>query len=381
MKLFILLCFLIIFISIIQETSINIKETLINDKSIHNNIYILYTGGTIGMVNSPNGLIPKKGFLEEQLNNLIKNNENNQKYAKFTIEEYMPLLDSSNLYPKDWVKIVKNIANVYDKYDAFIIIHGTDTMSYTASALSFMLENLNKTVIITGSMLPLIKLRNDGHNNLINSLYIASNYTIPEVIIVFDDKIIRGCRSTKITSNLSNAFSSPNYPELGIIGVDISINDKLIFKQTGVFKPVYFNTDIKVITIKLFPGIDAQYLQNILVDESIKGVVLETFGIGDAPTDQNFLKIIKMYSQKGVIFLNITQCYMGYVDQNDYDTGVELYRAGVYSGKDMRPEAGIAKLYYLLTHYPLERIKNLIGENLRGELNYTRELYNETGKF
>lgn len=342
-------------------------------------ILIIYTGGTIGMVHSDKGLIPQKGFLEKKLKEIVGNNKD---ISSYEIKEYDPLLDSSDLSPKDWVKIGNDIFENYHKYDAFIIIHGTDTMAYTASALSFMFKNLDKTIIITGSMIPLVELRNDGAGNLIDSLYIASKYNIPEVILVFGNRILRGNRSTKVHADGITAFASPNYFLIGENGVDITIDKKLFIKSFGKLEYTAIDPNKKVIILKVFPGIDNQFINNALSDQNVYGVVLETFGIGDAPSNQNFLNAIKNAINRGVIIVNVTQCIMGRVDQGDYATGSGLKKAGVISGYDMTPEAVMGKLYYLLSRYSnREIIKKLIEENLRGELTKNAANYQQTGSF
>ncbi len=362
---------LIIFLALYNVCNYNIKENI----SVRNKkIYILYTGGTIGMIESRKGYIPKRGYLESKLKEIMKDKEH--LIGKYDIHEYHPLSDSANIKPKDWLKMANTIRNVYHKYDAFIIIHGTDTMAYTASALAYIFENLSKPVIITGSIVPLQKLQSDGRNNLINSLFIASHYNIPEVILCFDNYILRGCRSTKINANSVQALASPNYPLLGENGIHIRIDwQKVRKKSNAAFAVRQIDPNKKVILIKLFPGIDAKLLNNILSDKSIYGVILQTFGIGDAPTDKDLLNVIKAATKRGIVFINCTQCHMGHVDEKNYRTGVELTKAGAVSGVDMTAEAAIGKLYYLFSITSDSNIiKKQIGQNLRGELSESKIL-------
>lgn len=384
-----ILLFIILFVIYYSSTYLNNYEGFTNDNANDNakdnskdiakdiakdkkKIYILYTGGTIGMVKTKDGYAPKKGFLEEKLKDITQNHK--ETIGNYTIKEYTPLLDSSNISPKDWNTIAQDVMDVYDNYDAFIIIHGTDTMAYTASALSFIFSNLNKPIIITGSMISLAEMRNDGNNNLINSLVVASNYNIPEVVIVFSDKIVRGNRSTKLDSNSIDAFVSPKFSPLGVLGVNINIDWNIVRKSSNEKTYITkFDTTKKMAIIKLFPGITGNFIRSITAG-NINGIVLESFGIGDAPTaDKDFLDAITEAHKNGIIMVNITQCVMGRVDEEDYETGTLFMKRGVISGKDMTPEAGLAKLYYLFS-LGLEsgEIKSRIGENMRGELVETK---------
>lgn len=338
------------------------------------NIFILYTGGTIGMINTPEGYIQKSGYLEVELAKITNNNDN---ISNYVIHEYKPLLDSKDITPVDWMRIGKDINNVYDKFDAFIILHGTDTMSYTASALSFMFETLSKPIIITGSMIPMSKLIDDRHNNILTSLILASNYKIPEVILVFDNKILRGNRSVKINSNYIGEFGSPNYPALGVVGVDIQIakNKLLKFPEEEMILRKIDSHKYKVVIIKLFPGIDEKYLKNS--SDGAHGIVLETFGIGNSPSNPKFIQLLSELIEKGVIIVNVSQCLVHSVDNN----GTILRDIGVINGLDMTIETAFAKIYFLLSNIDGENkiqiIDQLITKSLRGELTESNTVYTE----
>jgi len=332
------------------------------------NIFILYTGGTIGMINTPEGYILKSGYLEVELAKLTNQND----ISNYVIHEYKPLLDSTDIKPTDWMRIGKDINSVYDDFDAFIILHGTDTMSYTASALSFMFETLSKPIIITGSMIPMSQLRNDGNNNILTSLILASNYKIPEVMVVFNNKILRGNRSVKINTNSIGAFGSPNYPPLGIIGVDIEIDKNKLLKnpeEKMVLRKIESDR-YKVVIIKLFPGIDETYLEN--ASNGADGIVLETFGIGDSPSNPKFINLLSELIENGVIIVNISQCLVHNVGENNYKNGTILRDIGVINGLDMTSETAFAKIYFLLSNIDGENkiqiIDQLITKSLRGEL-------------
>jgi L-asparaginase len=345
-------------------------------KNNNKNIFILYTGGTIGMTNTPEGYIFKSGYLEVELAKITNENEN---ISNYVIHEYQPLLNSTDITPVDWMRIGEDINHVYDKFDAFIILHGTDTMSYTASALSFMFESLSKPIIITGSVIPMSHLKNDGHNNILTSLIIASEYKIPEVIVVFDNKILRGNRSVKINSNMIGAFVSPNYPPLGIIGVNIEIDKNKLLKnpeEQMVLRKIE-SDKYKVVIIKLFPGIDEKYLEN--ASKGAHGIVLETFGIGNSPSNEKFIQLLSKLIEKGVIIINVSQCLVHNVDENDYKNGKILRDIGVINGLDMTTETAFAKIYFLLSNIngenKIQIIDQLVTKSLRGELTESNTVY------
>lgn len=329
-------------------------------------IYIAYTGGTIGMQQSKYGYIPISGHLQKQL---IKMPEfHRQETPYFTIKEYQPLIDSSNMTPKKWQIIANDIGKNYHKYDGFIILHGTDTMAYTASALSFILENLEKPVIITGSQIPLSEIRSDGRQNLLNSLLIAANHPINEVTVFFNQRLYRGNRTTKLHADGFDVFSSPNLEPLLEIGIKIrSIHKKKIKKNPKKLR-IYQITSQPISIITIYPGISGQVIKNFLL-YPIKAMILCTYGIGNAPQNRDFLKELYLAYKKHIIIINLTQCISGRVNMNGYATGNSLTKVGVISGYDLTIEAALTKLHFLLSqNISKKKICLEMQNNLRGEL-------------
>jgi L-asparaginase len=329
-------------------------------------VYVAYTGGTIGMRKNKQGQYePQEHFLEAQMREMSEFNHDSM--PNYEIHQYKPLLDSSNMTPMNWVKIARDIQANYDKFDGFIILHGTDTMAYTASALSFMLRG-PKPIIITGSQVPLCEIRNDARDNLITSLIIASRFAIPEVCLYFGGKLLRGCRAVKVSAEGFQAFESPNFPSLGTAGVRIEINRNLI-------QPLPFHTELLiqefkepvVAAMRLFPGISAQVMNHIL-QPPLKGLVLEAYGAGNGPiATEGFVEVLKKYTSQGVVIVAVTQCWHGKVDLGAYATS--LAHAGVTSGLDMTAEATLTKLFYLFSlGYSPEVVRQEMVKNLRGEL-------------
>ncbi|MBE8167751.1 MAG: asparaginase [Shewanella sp.] len=333
-----------------------------NNKSI----YVAYTGGTIGMQKTNKGFIPVAGFLTQCVRDMPE--FYHDEMPQFTIHEYSPLIDSSNMMPSDWQRIADDIFDNYDKYDGFVILHGTDTMAYTASALSFMLKNLSKPVIVTGSQIPLAQLRSDGQANLLNSLYIAACHPIPEVSLFFNNKLFRGNRTTKAHADGFEAFASPNFPVLLEAGIKIKQHITPAFKNESNSLQVIKIEPQPIGVILLYPGIDAKLFENVL-QQPVKALILRTFGVGNAPESPALLDVLRKADQNGIVLVNLTQCFKGRVNMSGYATGNALAEAGVISGADLTIEAALAKLHVLLSQNLCSvEIKKIMQNDTNGEL-------------
>jgi L-asparaginase len=341
----------------------------------HASVLLIYTGGTIGMIEDE-----KTGALKSFDFNHLKEFVPELNRLKFNIDtiHFEQPIDSSDMNPDKWKVIVKIIEDHYNQYDGFVILHGTDTMAYSASALSFMLENLSKPVILTGSQLPIGKIRTDGKENLITALEIAvdkdedGKALAPEVCIFFQNLLMRGNRTTKINAANFKAFNSFNYPVLAEAGTRIKYRRDLIHPVSANTQPAFhYLLDPNVTIIRLFPGISAHTLQAIFDIPGLKGVVMETYGAGNAPGDRLFLKTIENGVQKGIVTLNVTQCAYGSVEMHRYQSGKILKDIGVLSGYDMTTEAAIAKLMYLFGHgLNTEQVKKALQNSIAGEITF-----------
>lgn len=337
-------------------------------------IMMIYTGGTIGMRENPVTKALEPFNFDHLLDNVPK-----LKMLDFDIShhQFEHPIDSSAMTPEHWGEIAKVIEDNYDKFDGFVVLHGTDTMAYTSSALSFMLENLNKPVIITGSQLPIGEVRTDGEENLITALQIAAardadgQHVVREVAILFENYLWRGNRSTKKSADNFNAFKSNNYPELAKIGLGITFNWESLWRGTdpAARLKVHYNMDTNVMFVDLFPGIEERIVRHMLSAPGIKGVVLKSFGAGNGPNSQWFIDAIKEVVKKGIVVVNITQCNNGSVLPFRYVTGLDLANAGVISGHDLTSEAAITKLMYLLGRgMSVDAVKTYMECSLCGEM-------------
>jgi len=329
-------------------------------------IYIAYTGGTIGMKPSKDGFVPVAGYLSKTIANMPE--FYHHQMPEFEIHEYDPLIDSANVSPSVWQDLAQDIQARYHDFDGFIILHGTDTMAYTASALSFVFENLSKPVIVTGSQIPLSQLRSDARANLLNSLYIAAHHPINEVCVFFHNQLFRGNRATKQHADGFGAFVSPNYPVLLEAGIEIKNIAGITQKAVNTRLRISDIHAHSIAILHLFPGLDWQVLDNLL-KSPLKALVLLTYGVGNAQQDEQLLSTLKEATDRGILIVNCSQCLKGRVNMEGYATGHALCDAGVISGQDMTKETVIAKLYYLLSQdLSTKVIRELLGTNLRGEL-------------
>ncbi len=337
-------------------------------------ILLIYTGGTIGMIKD----YESDALKVFDFNHLYENiPELNQLDCHIETISFKEPIDSSNMNTRYWVNIVEIIEQNYDKKDGFVVLTGSDTMSYTSSAISFMIENLNKPIIFTGSQLPIGDLRTDAKENLITAIQIASARNIKglpiitEVGLYFEYKLYRANRTTKINAEQFEAFSSPNYPPIAESGVHLKFNESLLYKPNQHKKLIVRKKlEDNIVILKIFPGITEQVVKSILEIATIKGVILEAYGSGNAPTEKWFIDLLKKALLKGIYIVDVTQCIGGSVILGQYETSTQLQKIGLINGKDITTESAIAKLMYLLGEkISITEFKTTFEKSLRGEMN------------
>lgn len=337
-------------------------------------IQIIYTGGTIGMIEDQ----ATKRLVPFDFNHLI-DNVPKIKMLDYHIDhvQFRHPIDSSNMDPSRWAELARMIERGYADYDGFVVLHGTDTMAYTASALSFMLDNLDKPVIITGSQLPIGEVRTDGEENLITALQVAaakrpdgSGAMVTEVAILFEDYLWRGNRASKMSADNFNAFRSPNYPRLAHIGLGIEFNSDALWRSPSR-RPlnVRTNMDPNVAVVNIFPGITPEILRHQMEIPGLKGVVLKTFGAGNAPTGKWFTDVVRDALKRDIVILNVTQCINGGVNEARYSAGAPLWKMGVLPGYDITTEAAITKMMFLFgLGISSKEVRYYLSQALCGEM-------------
>ncbi|MDG1875398.1 MAG: asparaginase [Mariniblastus sp.] len=334
-------------------------------------VCVINTGGTLSMKASENGYRPSAGYLTEQMGAMDELAQ--APMPQFEIVEYDPLIDSSNMTPSVWGQIATDILDRYSSFDGFVVLHGTDTMAFSASALAFMLVGVNKPVIFTGAQLPLGQIRNDARENLKTAMVLAANYSIPEVSLLFGDHLFRGCRSTKVSATRFDAFDSPNYPPLASVGTTIEVHDETVLRCNNApdlgMLPIH---PAEIAAFRIFPGMSIDIFKHFLKNP-LKGIVLETYGDGNGPSDDaEFTEAIREANQKGMVILGCTQCLHGGTTQESYASGTALTRAGVIPGRDMTIEASLTKMMFLFSQgISVDEIKEKLRQDLVGELTVT----------
>ena len=329
-------------------------------------VCIIYTGGTIGMMPTENGYAPNPAAFPELLDKI--HDINLPDFPAYEVKCLSRLLDSSDVTVDEWNEIGRVIRDNYELYDGFVVLHGTDTMAYTASAMSFMLEGLDKAVVFTGSQIPLCRIRSDGADNLVTSILVAASGEVHEVCLYFGGMLMRANRSTKTSADDLLAFTSPNYPRLADVATSIVYRKKVLCERsTAPFSLTQMN-QVPIAVIKIFPGFSASLLEAVL-ESGVCGIVLEAFGAGNIPHGRDLLPALRKAQQKGVLIVVTSQCGKGYVRLGAYEASMHLRASGAISGRDMTTEAAVAKLYYLFSKYSdTEKIASLMECDLRGEI-------------
>lgn len=329
---------------------------------------IIYTGGTIGMMPTENGYAPNPSAFPEMLNRI--HDTGLPGFPSFEVICLTRLLDSSDITHREWCEIGRVIKERYDDFDGFVVLHGTDTMAYTASAMSFMLEGLDKAVVFTGSQIPLCRMRSDGIDNLVTSILVAASGEVHEVCLYFGGQLMRGNRVTKVSADDLDAFSSPNYPRLAEIGTSIVYRRKFLRKSGGAAFNLFEVSDVPIAVIKMFPGIQPRLFES-LISGGVRAIVIEAFGAGNIPNGESLAAVLRMARERDVVIVVTSQCGRGNVELGAYAASKNLKEAGAVSGYDMTTEAAVAKLYYLFSKYDdTERVKALLCENIAGEVSF-----------
>jgi len=333
-------------------------------------VLVLYTGGTIGMVPSEQGYVPQAGFEAR-----LRQHLNDPRLPDFDLIEFEQPLDSASLVPEDWTRIGQLLQQHWDAYAGFVVLHGTDTLAYTASALSFMLAQQDKPVVLTGSQIPLSQLRNDAADNLVTALLLAAHPGLAEVCVCFNGRILRGNRSRKVNSTGLDAFDSPNYPHLGRAGIDLELKERLLLPAESARFELAPCRSGAVAMLGLFPGIQADMLRRFCAEPGLRGLVLTTYGVGNPPaSDPALLQVLADAIAQGLTVVNLSQCHQGAVSQGAYATGALLNDIGVLAGADLTPEAAFAKLHHLVArHAEAARVREGMQSAQRGECRLAQE--------